>query len=345
MSWSSAGERVRQLCVADSDERAMRSDILHTIASVIPFDYYVWALTDPVTEVGASPLAYVPSLGDLSRVIRSKYLTDLNRWTALSPDRVVTLVDATGGYRAASLLWREVLSGYGVQDVASAVLRDRFGTWAFLDLWRSTGRPFTSSETEFLASLLPFLTAAVRTRVAASFVPDTNRVRTGPIVILLTGQLVPRQQTLDTDARLRALLPTPADRRPVPALALNVAAQLLALEAGTDTHPPSARLAATPGQWVTANAARLGSHGGDRSSIAVTITRSTTMERAEIYARALGLTTRQTEVLGQLLNGADTRTVARTFGIADHTVNDHVKAIVAKSGTQSRRQVIANATG
>ena len=44
--------------------------------------------------------------------------------------------EATAGDLSLSLLWRDLLSGYGVMDVASLVFRDSFGCWGFLDLWR-----------------------------------------------------------------------------------------------------------------------------------------------------------------------------------------------------------------
>ncbi|MCW2939670.1 MAG: transcriptional regulator [Actinomycetia bacterium] len=49
------------------------------------FDAYAFLLTDPETSVGAAPLADIPGLQDLPRLIRLKYLTKVNRWT--SPSR------------------------------------------------------------------------------------------------------------------------------------------------------------------------------------------------------------------------------------------------------------------
>jgi DNA-binding CsgD family transcriptional regulator len=312
----------------------------------VPFDYYVWVITDPVTGVGAAPLAEIPSLADLPRVVRRKYLTDVNRWTALPADHVATLIAATDGAPEASQLWRDVLSGYGVRDVASAVLRDQFGIWGFLDLWRCSRGAFTPVEADFIASLLPELTVAVRSAVASTFLPSIGVADSGPVVLMLSDELVPLVQTPQTDAQLRALLPTPPERSPVPAVAINVAAQLLAVEAGIDHHPPSAMLAHGPGLWITVRAARLGpTSAGQRPLIAVTVERSTPTERAEVYARALGLTARETQLLRYLISGADTRALARELSIAEHTVNDHLKSIFAKSATNSRRQIIANVTG
>ena len=51
----------------------------------VPFDAYAWLLTDPQTSVGSSPLADVPCLPELPRLIRLKYLTEVNRWTICGP--------------------------------------------------------------------------------------------------------------------------------------------------------------------------------------------------------------------------------------------------------------------
>ena len=76
-------------------------------------------------------------------------------------------------------------------------------------------------------------------------------------MLLLSDDLELLTQTPQTDAYLRALLPTDADRSPIPAGAYNVAAQLLAQETGADTHPPSARVHLRDGLWVTLRAARI----------------------------------------------------------------------------------------
>jgi hypothetical protein len=52
------------------------------------------------------------------------------------------------------LVWRELLAAYDVVDIASLVFRDRFGCWAFLDLWRvDPAEPFTERDAEYLAAI------------------------------------------------------------------------------------------------------------------------------------------------------------------------------------------------
>ena len=140
--------------------------------------------------------------------------------------------------------------------------------------------------------------------------------------------------TAQADADLRAILPTERDRAPVPAGALNVAAQLLAVEGGVDAHPPSARVHLGGGQWCTFAAARLDDDSGS-GAIAVSIERTPPQWRADLYGRAIGLTDREAELLRALLGGGDTRSIADRLFVSPHTVQDHLKSIFAKSGLRS----------
>jgi hypothetical protein len=130
-----AVDRVARRCTEHDDARALQLALVEEIRNTVGFDAYAWLLTDPVTEVGSSPLADVPRLSELPRQIRLKYLTALNRWTNLSQPPVGCLRSVTGDRLEQSLVWRELLVRYDVTDVASVVFRDRYGCWAFLELW------------------------------------------------------------------------------------------------------------------------------------------------------------------------------------------------------------------
>src|SRR5207253_1298796 len=123
--------------------------------------------------------------------------------------------------------------------------KDRFGYWGFLDLWRSgTSAPFARADARFLSEISAPVTTALRRSQAATFTnPGTaNEHRRGPVVLLLGPDLHVHAQTPETEDYLRQLVPPDQDRSPIPAGAYNVAAQLLAVEAGIDAHPPSARV-------------------------------------------------------------------------------------------------------
>ncbi|MBW3547799.1 MAG: LuxR C-terminal-related transcriptional regulator [Actinobacteria bacterium] len=342
-----AVERVTRVCGAHDEARALRLALLDEIQRAAGFDAYSWLLTDPETEVGCAPLADVPCLPELPRLIRLKYLTAVNRWTQLDVPAAL-LRAATGDRRERSLVWRELLASYGVNDVASVVFRDRFGCWAFLELWRiDSGARFTTAEAGFLTGIAAPVTEALRRCQARTFelvasAPD----RTGPVVLMLSPQLEVRAQTPETDRYLRILVPPDADRRPIPSGAYNVAAQLLAVEAGIDHHPPSARVHLSGGVWLTLRAARIGEVvPTDQQDIAVTIEATSAAERTALFARAFGLSAREAELLSHLVAGSDTHRIARQMFLSEHTVQDHLKSIFAKTATRNRRTLLARATG
>lgn len=340
-------ERVNRVCGAHEEQRTLRGALLEEVRRAVGFDAYAWLLTDPETEVGATPLADVPCLPELPRLIRLKYLTVLNRWTGLDSE-VGLLRGGRDEPRERSLVWREMLAGYDVNDVASLVFRDRFGCWGFLDLWRiGAGEPFSEAEGRLLAGLTQPICAALRRCQARTFdLPTDVADRGGPVVLVLSPELDVRSQTPETEAYLRVLVPPSEHRSPVPAGAYNVAAQLLAVEAGVDHHPPSARVHLAGGAWLTLRAARMGDAGPvDRHDIAVTIESSSPAERMGVFVRAWGLSDREVELVGHLLTGADTGEVAGRMFLSHHTVQDHLKSIFAKTGAHNRRTLLVRVVG
>jgi DNA-binding NarL/FixJ family response regulator len=326
----------------------LRTALLGEIRRELPFDWYAWLLTDPETEVGSAPLAEIPSIRDLPRLIRAKYMTSLNRWTNLETP-VATLQAATGGEPQRSRIWQEVLSGYGVLDVASLVFRDGHGCWGWLDLWRrAESGSFDDRERDYLVSIANPITAGLRGAVAQSFDEDSTRpvAGGGPHVLVLSPELEVRTQTPDTEAYLRTLIPPVGDRRAIPAAAYNVAAQVLATEVGADDHPASARTHLQGGVWLTVRAARVDSPVplSDRD-IAVAIDVASPAQRRDLFARSHALSPREVEVIDQIAQGGDTRTIAAALFVSEHTVQDHLKSIFAKTGARNRRTLLARFTG
>jgi DNA-binding CsgD family transcriptional regulator len=340
-------DRVERTCAADGDARALRLHLLEEIRRAVPFDAYVWVLTDPETQVGGAPLADVPCFPELPRLIRLRYLTALNRWTALADPPVALLSEATRGDLARSSLWRGLLYRYDVADVVSVAFRDPFGCWAFLELWRTSGQVFDRTDAEFLGDIAPAVTNALRRSQARTFYSDSSPGRlAGPLVLLLAPDLEVVRRTPGTRDALRSLVPREDGGPPVPAGAYNVAAQLLAVEAGIDTAAPWARVHLAGSRWLTFRAARLEGDGPPAErDIAVTLDEAGPAERLSLFTRCTGLSVREAELVGHLTAGADTRAVAEQMFLSAHTVQDHLKSVFAKTGTHSRRALLARIHG
>jgi DNA-binding CsgD family transcriptional regulator len=339
------------VCAATSDAKTLRLRVLDEIRQVVEFDAFAWLLTDPSTAVGCDPLADVPCLSELPKLIKFKYLTKVNRWTAMSVDGPAarSLEQRTRGDLSLSLVWREVLRGYDITDVASIVFADRFGCWGFLDLWRGKGGdPFSRAELDSLSSVTPRLTNALRTRQAMTFEEPavSQRHELGPLVLLLDDDLNVVSQTAATQDWLDTLIPQRPDRPAIPASAYNAAGQLLAREQGVDTHEAYSRVHLAEGFWVTLRAARLG--GADatgHATIAVTLEETSPLDRLEVFVRSFGLSPRECELMNLLATGGDTRDLARCLFLSEHTVQDHLKSIFAKTASRSRNTLLSRALG
>lgn len=64
-----------------------------------------------------------------------------------------------------------------------------------------------------------------------------------------------------------------------------------------------------------------------------------------MLGRAFGLTGRESELLGLIGTGSDTRALARQMALSEHTVQDHLKSIFAKTGARDRVTLLARARG
>ncbi|QCO97690.1 LuxR family transcriptional regulator [Arthrobacter sp. 24S4-2] len=373
-SWavSRSLERIALLCGSSLEDHELRAEVLSELGSIVPFTWFAWPLTDPETCTGVSPMARIPCPQELPALIRLKYVTSPGRWTSLlaGAEPAVTLQTATGGDPDRSPLWSGILRRYDVADVLSTVFADSHGCWGWLDLWRSADeRLFTDLETKHLAAAAPIVAAGLRGSRAARMRrdsqpgredqehPDDSDHRLAHHRRLPASGL-PQQAVLTLDAGLAitgrsasaadwlALLqPGPRPYEAVPAEVFNVAAQLLAREAGVDSHAASARVPIGLGQWAVLRSFRMDVGRGGEAPLAVTIQECPAAERLEVFARCFGLTPRQRSLLGLAAGGLDTAALAAALGISPYTVQDQFKAVFAACGVRSRNALLALALG
>lgn len=324
---------MERLVSGASDARALRVRLVDLLRRDLSIDWSVFVLTDPRTAVGVDPVASVPEGIPLPALIRSKYLTRHARWTDL------TAATTLGDEPEASLIWREWQATYGVADVLSAVFRDAHGTWGFLDLW-SRG-PFTEEDRRLVDSVTTAVTTGLRRLQALSLRPRSRPDAGEPVVVLLDDTLEVVGSTDAAQDWLGRLLPPRPGALPVPAVAWNVAAQLLAREAGIDEHEPSGRVHLGMGVWITVRAARIGL----ARDIAVTLDLASAADRLDLVARGHGLTGRETAVLQEVCAGRSNAEVASSLHLSPLTVQDHLKSIFARTSVRSRGELAALALG
>ncbi len=304
--------RVERCFGPQVSDREARTAVLDVLARDVGFDAHVFALTDPVSRVVSSPHATLPDplAAELPAVIRRRY------------------VDEEDDFRA----W---LRARGVADTVVVDLVDPHGHWGFLELWRTAGE-FTDDERATVTGLATTLARGLRATLARTFADDGTTPSGG--VAVLDDDLRVVEQTDRVAAALFALLPPGKPVPPVPAAAYNVGAALLASERGRPWRP-YARVHLAGSSWLTATAERLGER------IAVTLTPTSGEDRVDLVARSHGLSPREREVLDLALLGLDSRGIAERLVIAPTTAEDHLKALLAKTGAPSRQVMLVRALG
>jgi DNA-binding CsgD family transcriptional regulator len=98
------------------------------------------------------------------------------------------------------------------------------------------------------------------------------------------------------------------------------------------------RIRTRHGRWATLEGAPL--EGGHSGHVAITLRESTPEEVLDLLCRTYDLTRREREVVALVLEGLATKQLAHALCISPHTVQDHLKAIFAKTGVRSRRELI-----
>ena len=119
---------------------------------------------------------------------------------------------------------------------------------------------------------------------------------------------------------------------PLPVFVL--ARQLLA---GDSSALPRLRLHDPTGRWITLHASQL----SDGSGVVVVVEPARAADAVPTILAAHGLTGREAEVTQLVLRGFSTRQIVDELHISAHTVQDHLKAVFAKTGVGSRRELVA----
>ncbi|WP_306904840.1 helix-turn-helix transcriptional regulator [Arthrobacter pascens] len=165
-------------------------------------------------------------------------------------------------------------------------------------------------------------------------------------VLTLDEDMAVVGETASTRDWLDLLQPGPRPYQAVPAEVLNVAAQLLAREAGVDDHDAAARVHIGSGRWAVLRATRMSAAAsGSTPPLAVTIQECPPEARLDMFARCFGLPPRQRELLELASAGASTAAMAESQGTSVYTVQDQFKQIFENCGVRSRASLLAMALG
>lgn len=302
---------------------------LPALRRAIGFDGWCLGLADPgsrmpavsATEVGNTPLG-----GRLPQFWQFEFADGAIGRTA-APRALVRAAaarrDPLGARRYSELL---VPDGVG-DELRIHLFADR-AYWGSLGLFRSQGgRPFGEADVADAGSLRLALAVGARTTWAAAPPRPAGAGTAEPGTLLLTsgGAVISETEwARHWIGRLgghQSVLP--------------------AMVAALGTRPAaSLRTRTADGVWLRVSGAWLDPPAG-RAAIAITLQAATPAEITPLLLRAYGLTPRQRLVTRFVLAGQSSQQIATALHLSPHTVNDHVKAIMAKAGVHSRAELAA----
>ena len=64
------------------------------------------------------------------------------------------------------------------------------------------------------------------------------------------------------------------------------------------------------------------------------------LEKSGLYAKSIGLSPRQTEILALLAEGCNIKSIEERLVISAHTAKSHIYSIYQKAGVHSRQEII-----
>jgi DNA-binding CsgD family transcriptional regulator len=310
------------------------------LRSVVPFSFGCLASTDPMTGVVTWAYKSHPlPVGDEQWAVMEYGGDDLNQFGEIAgrPVPVAALFRETGGEVDRCRRMRDFLRPrFGFTDEVRVAFRSRGLIWGALALYRGEGEPpFSAAEARALAGVEPSITNAIRALLfSADFVGDGAAPEPAVIVVDVDGR--PREMTRAARDRIEDL--GGWDNGSLPAGLLAVAANARTGKVITTRTQLASR------HWLTMRGTAL-EGPAETAGVVVVIDVTRPAELTGVTLIGRGLTAREQDIVNLVVQGAATKAIAGTLHLSPHTVQDHLKAVFAKLGVNSRRQLISQLYG
>lgn len=331
---------IARLATSGLDAVELRREAMARMAEVVAHDASCASVADPASLVLTSVVGENVDRALSPLVYRNEYAQlDVGQHRVLArshtPARVLS--HATKGDPGRSPRYREVLSPMGVEHELRVAARDRGGaTWGFLHLYRAAGRrDFTADEAAFAERVGRLLAPALREASLRHGADAATAVSVAPPSVLLVEVDGTVAEGTPGAARWLELLRDPAfPEQDVPEAVLGL------VEWARADRIASAVVPASDGTHAALTASAT-----DRGRIALVVQRAGAAELQPVLLAGLGLTPAERDLAGLVLQGRSTKECAEELTLSPHTVQDRLKAVFAKAGVRSRRDLVAQLSG
>lgn len=338
-------DAIQGLSRAGLSAQELLTEAAWRIDKVVPSDGHFLAATDPQTTlcIGAGVVRDLPQDMCQPTWDYEFLVPDYLKFNdiALSGRAVGDLHEATGGRPDRSARWRE----YGTATGFRAELRTAFtlggALWGIGQFDRLGDSPrFSEDEKAWLERVSPVLADALRKTLLEQ--PTLSAAGRGPGLVILdeAEEVVSATPEAvgwldEVDATYTVLKGADV---PMPFEAQVYASRVRAsIRDDADAAVPRARLRTRNGVWLLLHGSML--QGTDQ--LALIVAPAKAADVAPLIVEAYGFTQRELEVTRLVARGFGTSQIAAELFLSQHTVRDHVKAVLEKVGVSSRGELVA----
>jgi DNA-binding CsgD family transcriptional regulator len=312
------------------------------LTRVVPFSRSCWHTVDPGTVLFTGSLNRNVGCSGAWLAEYEYVVDDVNRWWFLARSgRLVGATSlATHGDLSRSARHRS-RETYGIGDELRASFVADGVYWGAAGFLRNEDEPwFTEQDVRLLAAFCEPLAHGFRRALLAG-APTDGGDDDAPGVIVFDRHGDPESISPAAERWIAEIpeLPPPASPSDSKMIRI-VATRARSLAAGQDPLGLAARsrVQTTSGRWLLLYGSQLS--GGATGRTAVIIQQAPVSEIAPIIALAYGLSERERQVTQLCIEGRSTKQIARALHISPYTVDDHLKAIFAKTGVRTRGELV-----
>ena len=266
---------------------------------------------------------------------------DMHKFADLARSRQhVAVMTADSAEAKQSPRWQKLILPDGFRHELRAVAVDDHGhCWGSVTAFRDGRRPFTDKDTAAVGrdlgqiaarlsrAMVGGVTAPVAGYAASLWLSDAGELLS---TTSTAREWLDRLRTPEMPGRSDAVLT---------GLAVRVAASVAHSGPGSVVRPVSVRARGAQGEWIVLHGEPITGPDGRAQGIGVVIGPARSGTLLPVLAAAYGLTSREQEVVRCVFAGLSTREISARLRISSYTVQDHLKAIFAKVGVNSRGEL------
>jgi DNA-binding CsgD family transcriptional regulator len=337
-----AEAKVRRLCAEPRDLVSLWTETTDVLVTAVPHYWTPCYYTlDPAALLITSHFHLGLDEFPIEFLAAEYYDDDVNQIAdvARSESGVSTLHDATDGDPSQSPRWHRNMAMGGDQELVARLQTKSGEVWGALGLYRAPGEPmFTAEEKTFVRKIGPALADAARNALLVGQARDPQ-FPNAPALVVLDRTWVVESATPGADSWLEALCDPSSPPSHLPSAIVAVAARALRIaQSPAPGETAMSRVQARDGTWAVLHASVMMSSGEPR--VAVIIEPASPARLYPLLTAVYGLTEREKDVTGLVLQGASTSQIAADLFVSSHTVQQHLKSIFEKTGVRSRRELV-----